>query len=45
MPLDPAFLADCPYGPGGLLIDEVLSLDHARGVTAAAPAGSPSRPA
>ncbi|HSO33503.1 MAG TPA: hypothetical protein VLT33_13310 [Labilithrix sp.] len=29
-PLDPAFLADCPYGPGGLLIDEVVSVDHER---------------
>lgn len=28
MPLDPAFVADCPYGPGGLLIDEILEIDH-----------------
>lgn len=27
MPLDPAFVADCPYGPGGLLLDELLELD------------------
>jgi 3-hydroxymyristoyl/3-hydroxydecanoyl-(acyl carrier protein) dehydratase len=27
MPLDPEFVADCPYGPGGLLIDEVLHVD------------------
>ncbi|MBX3233983.1 MAG: hypothetical protein KIT84_34415 [Labilithrix sp.] len=27
MPLDPAFVADCPYGPGGLLLDEVLKVD------------------
>jgi 3-hydroxymyristoyl/3-hydroxydecanoyl-(acyl carrier protein) dehydratase len=27
MPLDPQFVADCPYGPGGLLIDEVLDVD------------------
>lgn len=26
MPLDPAFVDDCPYGPGGLLIDEILSI-------------------
>lgn len=26
--IDPAFLADCPYGPGGLLIDEVLRVDR-----------------
>ncbi len=27
MALDPTFVADCPYGPGGLLIDEVLEVD------------------
>jgi len=27
MPLDPEFVADCPYGPGGLLIDEILEID------------------
>jgi hypothetical protein len=27
MPLDPAFADDCPYGPGGLLIDEVIEVD------------------
>jgi 3-hydroxymyristoyl/3-hydroxydecanoyl-(acyl carrier protein) dehydratase len=26
MPLDPEFIADCPYGPGGLLIDEILEI-------------------
>jgi 3-hydroxymyristoyl/3-hydroxydecanoyl-(acyl carrier protein) dehydratase len=30
MPLDPAFVADCPYGPEGLLIDEVLTIDRER---------------
>ena len=30
MPLDAAFVADCPYGPGGLLIDEVITIDHDR---------------
>jgi hypothetical protein len=30
MPLDPAFVADCPYGPGGLLIDEILEVDRAK---------------
>ena len=29
MPLDPDFVADCPYGPGGMLIDSVLEVDHA----------------
>lgn len=28
MPLDPEFVADCPYGPGGLLIDEILTVDR-----------------
>lgn len=27
MPLDPEFVADCPYGPGGMLLDEVLTVD------------------
>ena len=27
MPLDPEFVADCPYGPGGLLLDEVTVVD------------------
>jgi 3-hydroxymyristoyl/3-hydroxydecanoyl-(acyl carrier protein) dehydratase len=30
MPLDPAFVADCPYGPGGLLIDDILEIDASR---------------
>jgi hypothetical protein len=25
--LDPAFVADCPYGPEALLIDEILEID------------------
>src|SRR5579872_1099812 len=29
MPLDPDFVADCPYGPGGLLIDDILGIDAA----------------
>jgi hypothetical protein len=27
MPLDPAFVADCPYAPEGLLLDELLAVD------------------
>jgi hypothetical protein len=27
MPLEPEFVADCPYGPGGLLIDEIVRID------------------
>lgn len=25
--LDPEFVADCPYGPGGLLLDEIVKVD------------------
>ena len=32
MPLDAAFIADCPYGPGGLLIDELLEVDRDAGL-------------
>lgn len=28
MVLDPAFVADCPYGPGGLLIDDIVRVDR-----------------
>jgi len=28
VPLDPAFVDDCPYGPGGLLLDELLRVDE-----------------
>lgn len=28
MPLDPDFVADAPYGPGGLLMDAVLEVDR-----------------
>lgn len=28
MPLDPAFVADCPYGPDALFFDEVLEIDR-----------------
>lgn len=28
MALDPDFVADCPYGPGGLLLDEILKVDE-----------------
>jgi hypothetical protein len=31
MPLEPEFVADSPYGPGGLLIDEVLEVDRVEG--------------
>ncbi len=35
MPLDPDFVADCPYGPGGLLLDEILEIDAARSLVRA----------
>jgi 3-hydroxymyristoyl/3-hydroxydecanoyl-(acyl carrier protein) dehydratase len=35
MPIDPEFIADCPYGPGGLLIDEILEVDEAQGLVRA----------
>jgi hypothetical protein len=28
MPLDPAFVADCPYLPEGLFIDEIVEVDR-----------------
>ncbi len=31
MALDPAFVADCPYGPSALLIDEILTIDRDAG--------------
>lgn len=31
MPLDPAFIEDCPYGDEGLLIDEILEVDRHEG--------------
>lgn len=30
MPIDPDFVADCPYGPGGLLLDEIVEIDTER---------------
>ncbi|MBX7193081.1 MAG: hypothetical protein K1X94_13525 [Sandaracinaceae bacterium] len=28
MPIDQAFIDDCPYGPGGMLLDELLVVDR-----------------
>ncbi|HEV7558966.1 MAG TPA: hypothetical protein VGO00_26015 [Kofleriaceae bacterium] len=28
MALDPDFVADCPYGPGGLLLDDIVRVDR-----------------
>jgi hypothetical protein len=35
MPLDPEFLADCPYAPEAVLLDEVLEVDRDSGVVRA----------
>ncbi|MBK8013443.1 MAG: hypothetical protein IPK13_19070 [Deltaproteobacteria bacterium] len=35
MPLEQAFIDDCPYGPGGILIDDILLIDEARGIVRA----------
>lgn len=35
MPLDPDFVADCPYGPEGQLIDEVTLVDVAESLVRA----------
>jgi hypothetical protein len=35
MPLDPDFVADCPYGPGGLLLDALLTVDRDAGLVVA----------
>lgn len=34
-PLSPDFVADCPYGPGGLLLDALLHVDREAGVVVA----------
>ena len=34
-PIDPEFVADCPYGPGGLLIDEITRIDKAESLVIA----------
>lgn len=31
MPLDPAFVADCPYEPEALLLEEILEIDRVTG--------------
>jgi hypothetical protein len=39
--LDPGFVADCPYGPGALLIDDIVSIDRDAGTIVAR---MPTRP-
>lgn len=35
MALDPAFVADAPYGPGGLLFDDIIRVDREASVVVA----------
>ena len=35
MALEPDFVADSPYGPGGLLLDDILEVDRERGLVVA----------
>ena len=35
MPMDPEFVADCPYGPGALGIDELIEVDKEAGIVRA----------
>ena len=35
MALDPAFVADCPYGPAALLIDDIVEIDRDAGMIVA----------
>jgi 3-hydroxymyristoyl/3-hydroxydecanoyl-(acyl carrier protein) dehydratase len=35
VPLDPEFVKDCPYAPGGLLLDEVLEVDKDKSLVVA----------
>lgn len=44
MPLDPAFLADCPYAPSGLLLDEILKVDVAESLVVVRMPTSPDLP-
>ncbi len=44
MPLDPDFLADCPYSPEGVLLDEILQIDKEQHVVRARMSTSPDLP-
>ena len=35
MALDPEFVSDCPYGPGGLLLDEIVEVNRELGLVVA----------
>ncbi|MGB5809969.1 MAG: hypothetical protein WBG86_05525 [Polyangiales bacterium] len=44
MALDPEFVADCPYGPEALGIDEIVEIDKAAGIVRARMATHPDLP-
>jgi 3-hydroxymyristoyl/3-hydroxydecanoyl-(acyl carrier protein) dehydratase len=44
MPMDPDFVEDCCYGPGGLLIDDVLEVDRERSLIRVRMPTSPELP-
>ena len=44
MALDPAFVADCPYGPDALLIDDILTVDRDASTLVATMATRPDLP-
>ena len=44
MPLDPGFVADCPYGLDAIGIDEVVEIDTAAGIVRARMSTHPDLP-
>lgn len=44
MPLDPAFLADCPYGPDAVFFDEILAVDREQSLVKARMPTTPAMP-
>ena len=44
MALEPEFIADCPYGPGAICIDEVVEIDEAAGIVRARMSTHPDLP-
>ena len=44
MPLDPEFAADCPYGPPGIVLDEIIEIDRDKSRLVATMPASPELP-
>ena len=44
MGLDPGFIADCPYGPDGLLLDDIVTIDRDASTIVATMATRPDLP-